>query len=448
MPRSMLPLLITMTMVATARADSTDEAAARGRRALESQSFNPSVWARSAYESVWKQWGLKEKPTKYDRAVREHYGLHPAPFPNDGLPMGLRKGNGLIANGISVDCLVCHGGSIMGQSYIGLGNSELDVQALFEDLNKASGRSGRLPFCFSNVRGTSEAVGMAVFLLGLRDPNLNLQLKRRELGLHDDVCGDPPAWWLLRKKKTMYHTGGSDARSVRSMMQFMMGSLNTRSTFDKDEATFRDIRAFMLSLRPPKYPFPIDRDLAAKGEHVFKQTCSKCHGTYGENWTYPNRIVKLDEIGTDPKRLHGVTDEFGEYYNRTWFSREKPGWLSDEYTARPTNGYQAPPLDGIWATAPYLHNGSVPTVYNMLKSDSRPKIFTRSFKTDKEDYDPVKLGWRVQVLDKPADSNLASYERRKIYDTSQPGRGNSGHVFGDDLSEDERLAVIEYLKTL
>jgi hypothetical protein len=443
-----MALLFAISMIAIARADSTNEAAARGRHALESQSFNPSVWSMSAYESLWKQWGLKEKPADFDHAVREHYGLHPAPFPNDGLPMGLRKSNGLVANGISVDCLICHGGSIMGQSYIGLENTTIDIQALFEDLNKASGRSGRLPFCFSNVRGTTEAVGMSVFLLGMRDPELNLKLKRQDLGLRDDVCGDPPAWWLLRKKKTMYHTGGSDARSVRSMMQFMMGSLNTRSTFDKDEAAFRDIRAFMLSLRPPKYPFPVDRDLAAKGEHIFKQTCSRCHGTYGENWTYPNRIIKLEEIGTDPKRFYGVSEKFADYYNRTWFAREKPGWLSDDYIARETDGYQAPPLDGIWATAPYLHNGSVPTVYNMLKSESRPKIYTRSFKTDKEDYDSVKLGWRVQVLDKPADPKLPAFERRKTYDTSQPGRGNTGHVYGDDLTEDERMAVIEYLKTL
>jgi hypothetical protein len=440
--------LIALSLTGVAIADSSEDAAARGKRALESQSFNPAVWTVSAYESLWKQWGLKEKPADFDRAVREHYGLHPAPFPNDGLPMGLRKGSGLVSNGISVDCMVCHGGSIMGKSYIGLGNSALDVQALFEDLNKAMGRSGRLPFCFSNVRGTSEAVGMSVFLLGLRDSDLNLQLKRRDLGLHDDVCGDPPAWWLLRKKKTMYSTGGADARSVRSIMQFMMGSLNTRSTFDKDETTFRDIREYMLSMRPPKYPFPIDRDLAAKGQRIFEQTCSRCHGAYGEDWKYPNRIVKLGEIGTDPKRFYGVTQEFSEYYDKSWFAKERPGWIYDDYVAQPSNGYQAPPLDGIWATAPYFHNGSVPTIYNVLKSDSRPKRYTRSFGTDEKDYDSVKVGWKVQLVEYAASADMPPYERRKIYDTAKPGRSNAGHTYGDDLTEDERMAVIEYLKTL
>jgi hypothetical protein len=67
-----MALLFAISMIAIARADSTDEAAARGRHALESQSFNPSVWSMSAYESLWKQWGLKEKPADFDHAVRVH----------------------------------------------------------------------------------------------------------------------------------------------------------------------------------------------------------------------------------------------------------------------------------------------------------------------------------------------------------------------------------------
>jgi hypothetical protein len=111
-------------------------------------------------------------------------------------------------------------------------------------------------------------------------------------------------------------------------------------------------------------------------------------------------------------------------------------------------GYQAPPLDGIWATAPYLHNGSVPTVYDVLNSKARPKFFTRSYRTDAAAYDAKKLGWKITLLSQGPDRQLPAYERRKVYDTTQPGRGNGGHRFGDALSEDERWAVIEYLKTL
>src|SRR5439155_1553963 len=186
-----------------------------------------------------------------------------------------------------------------------LPNSRLDMQALYEDLARADGRSGITPFTFSNVRGTTEAGAMAIFLYQLRQPDLNLRVTRQNLGLRDDLCEDPPAWWILKKKKTMYHTGSSDARSVRSIMQFMLSPLNPPSAIKKEEATFRDIQAFILSLEPPKYPFPIDSELVSKGEGVFRATCSRCHGTYGQNWTYPNKIVAMDIIGTDRNRFEG-----------------------------------------------------------------------------------------------------------------------------------------------
>ena len=424
-------------------------AAERGRKALLEHSYIPPAWRAEAVENSWKCWpGVKEKPADYERAFREHYGLHPAPYPNQGLPMGLRESRLLLLKGVSVDCMLCHGGCIAGKSYVGLGNASLDAQAVFEELSIADGRSGKLPFTFCNVRGTSEAGGMSVYLLGFREPDLTFRRPRKELGLRDQTCEDVPAWWLLKKKRTMYYTGGTDARSVRSKMQFMMTPLVTRSDFERDEAAFRDIEEYLRSLEPPKYPLPIDRPLAAKGQAVFNENCATCHGTYGDEWTYPNKIVPLEKIGTDRARYEGISADFGYYYNRSWFAHEERGWFLDGYPIHATAGYQAPPLDGIWATAPYLHNGSVPTVYQLLKSSSRPAIFTRSYRTDLDVYDPVKLGWKVEVLAHGADPKLPAVERRKVYDTRQPGRGNQGHIFGDDLTEEERMAVIEYLKTL
>jgi cytochrome c peroxidase len=425
-------------------------AAARGKAALLGRAFNLPVWSAQAYKNVWLHWegAGHEPPQDYDAAFREHYGLHPAPYANGRYPMGLREAKGFLFKGLATDCLLCHGGSIAGQSYVGLGNASLDIQALFEDLTAADGRPPTLPFIFSNVRGTSEAGAMAAYLLGLRDPDLRLRTAWLDLGLRDDLCEDVPAWWLLKKKKTMYYTGSGDARSVRSLMQFMLSPLTLPSTFDREEPTFRDIQAYILSIQPPAYPFPIDRGLAQAGKKIFIHTCSRCHGTYGPSWTYPNRIVPLVEIGTDPNRFHGISAALGAHYNRSWFGHENPGWLADDYKARVPAGYQAPPLDGLWATAPYFHNGSVPTVYDVLNSMTRPKRFTRSYRTDKDAYDPHKLGWKVQVLDQPPGAALSPYLRRRIYDTTLPGRSNHGHTFGDDLTESERLAVIEYLKTL
>jgi mono/diheme cytochrome c family protein len=432
---------------AAGAADRPDpEAVRRGEQALLTRSYVPAFWSRDAYERLGK--GLPGLPPASAEELRQRYGLHEAPYPNKGLPMGLREGSLLFRTGLSFDCLVCHGGSVAGKSYVGLGNASLDLQAMLDDLGAADGRHVASPIRFANVRGTNEAGATAVYLLGFREPDLKLRSKWVDLGVHDDQCEDVPAWWLLKKKKTMYHTGGGDARSVRSLMQFMMSPLNPPSSFEKAEADFRDIRDYILSLQPPKYPFPIDAAKAATGEAVFRANCRRCHGTYGENWTYPNKVVPIDEIGTDRRRFDGLSEAYGRAYNQSWFAKERTGWLADDYTGVVNPGYQAPPLDGIWATAPYLHNGSVPTVYQLLNSATRPRLFTRSYRTDADAYDPVRLGWKVQELSQPPDEKLPAIERRKVYDTAQPGRSNGGHTYGDHLTDEERMAVIEYLKTL
>ena len=145
----------------------------------------------------------------------------------------------------------------------------------------------------------------------------------------------------------------------------------------------------------------------------------------------------------NPKNwFENITPAFGDAYNASWFAKE-PGLKP----LRATDGYQAPPLDGVWATAPYFHNGSVPTLDGVLNSAARPEVFTRSFRTAEADYDAAKVGWRVTEVP-PPDAKLPGHERRKVYDTTQPGRSNAGHTYGDDLTADERRAVIEYLKTL
>src|SRR5262249_39652749 len=191
----------------------------------------------------------------------------------------------------------------------------------------------------------------------------------------------------------------------------------------------------------------IDQKKAAQGELVFKETCARCHGTYGPGGSYPNKLVPFDEIGTDRALAESLRPEVLERLNQTWLAREL-GPDGKPYQVLEHKAYQAPPLDGVWATAPYLHNSSAPTIYHVLNSKARPKVFTRSYGTDREDYDTAKLGWKITVLDAPPDAKLSGLEKRRIYDTSQPGQGNAGHTFGDDLSEEDRMAVIEYLKTL
>jgi len=259
----------------------------------------------------------------------------------------------------------------------------------------------------------------------------------------------------------------------------------------------------LTTLWSPQWPKELPAIDAAKrdaGRALFVTYCASCHKDI--NRTDPGRkvravMVPLSRVGTDPTMatnfanrraktgaLKGHNSRFlpPAIAGGVVFGDESPGdevlvnaiigtilhsqfpyKESDLMTVRrpalpvlvtamalaPGPSYKARPLNGIWATAPYFHNGSAPTVYHVLNSKARPKIFTRSFKTDLDAYDSEKVGWKVQVLDKAPDpATMKAIEFRRIYDTSQAGRGNGGHTFGDQLSDAERQAVIEYLKTL
>jgi mono/diheme cytochrome c family protein len=425
-------------------------AAERGRVALTLEGFLKPEWSDAAYFQVARLWGdsaaVPEKsPAAYAAAFRHHYGLHPAPYPNDGLPMGLRRGHGPNGTrvGMQIDCMVCHGGSIGGKSYVGLGNTQLDLKALLFELTIAEGRKPPFStFVLNSSRGTNNAGQVAAALLSLRNRDLSIRSFPLPLGVSLPEM-DTPAWWHLKRKRTMYYDGRTDARSVRTNMQFLLGE-KTLDELKALEPAFRDVQAFLKSLEPPKYPFDIDSAKAARGREVFEKTCARCHGTYGPDGHYPNKIIPLDVIGTDPARFYGLSDRLIAHYNAMWFGADFP-------VSTKRVGYQAPPLDGVWATAPYLHNGSVPTLHAVLFSSERPNRFTRPPSTDFEHYDATLVGWKFRLVSQDELNSTAKrspLEAKFIVDTSRFGMSNGGHTFGDKLSEDERMDLIEYLKTL
>jgi mono/diheme cytochrome c family protein len=420
--------------------------AERGRELMFHRSLNPAIWSLKAYDNLWKQWGVAAKPADYQQAIRDRYGLHAAPLDKGGRPLGLLEARGLLRTGLVNNCLLCHAGTVAGQTIIGLGNAGLDLQALFEELSEADGFKLRLPYQFSYVRGTIDPVNPVTYLMEFRDADLNVG-KPIRLEYSRDVCSRPPAWWQIKRKRTRDWTGSIDARSTRVDMVNLLTPLNSAATIKKHEGDFADISAYLLTIEAPRYPFPVDTERAEQGRTLFAAHCAKCHGTYGPAGSYPNKIVQPGVIGTDRTLAEAATSRLVETFNKSWFAQE-PGPEGHPYRLMANPGYQAPPLDGVWATGPYFHNGSVPTVYHVLNSQARPKVYTRAYGTGREDYDPVKLGPKVTVLDRPPDPELSGYERRKVYDTTLPGRGNGGHTFGDKLQEDERLAVIEYLKSL
>lgn len=442
-----LTWILLAALVPTRAADAPDPAAVeRGRRLMEGRQFLSAEWSDVAYKAVGRLWDEPgpdpdADPEGYARAFAKRYGFHPAPFPNDGLPMGLKRAAGAdgTARGFQVDCLVCHGGSIGGKSYVGMPNTRIDYAGFFPDLFRADGRPlPLLPFVLNTTRGTTNAGMFSMALLSLRNPDLSRRVLPLPMGSNLPEL-DAPAWWLLKYKETMYHDGRTPAASARSIMQFLMAD-KTAEEFRELEPDFADIHAYIRSIEAPKYPFPIDRAAADRGRAVFEESCASCHGTYGDAVDYPNVVVPLDVIGTDPARVTGMSDRAVEYYNSTWFGEKHPADMTGE------RGYQAPPLVGIWASAPYLHNGSVPTLRLLLDSRSRPRRYLRPPSTDFEHYDTRDVGWKY--VEAPEGESPDPKDPRRLFDASRYGLGIGGHAFGDKLDEAQRSDVIEYLKTL
>ncbi len=139
------------------------------------------------------------KPADYARAFRERYGLHEPPYENGGLPMGFTRPQGSAGAGTRAGkrllALPC--GKVAGQTIIGLGNTSLDMQSLYEEMAAADGLDPVMPLSLCNVRGTSEASNFAVYLMQFRDAELRHRLPVSSIPLCKNLCEDIPAWWLL-----------------------------------------------------------------------------------------------------------------------------------------------------------------------------------------------------------------------------------------------------------
>jgi mono/diheme cytochrome c family protein len=289
---------------------------------------------------------------------------------------------------------------------------------------------------YTEAIGANPADRLTALLVSHRNPVTLVWKEKPSVKLPEQVIpSDVPAWWLLKKKNAMFYNGFGRG----DFGKFLMGStlLTTNDTIHAKlvDAHMPDVLAYIYSLQPPKYPKEIDQSLASTGKIIFENNCSRCHGTYGEQSKYPNLLIPQSVIGTD-SLLNTSNYQYSdmiEWYNKSWFSKNDPPAKLVSF-----NGYVAPPLDGVWITAPYFHNGSVPTIECVLNSKIRPTYWTRNFSATEYDYE--KLGWKFQTL--------CSASGKKNYNTTLPGYGNCGHTFGDHLTDEERKAVIEYLKTL
>jgi hypothetical protein len=254
---------------------------------------------------------------------------------------------------------------------------------------------------------------------------------RPDVGVGDTIGNSDmiPIWNMRARQGMALHWDGLNPDLTEVVRSSAIGDGATPKSIPLGR--LERLQEWLMDLSPPPYPFPetIDRELATRGEAVFGQQCAACHAFGGAR---TGQVLPVGEVGTDDHRLKMWTKEAAEAYNG--YAR-KYSWGFRLF--RSTNGYVNVPLDAVWIRGPYLHNGSVPSLADLLEPPARrPGVFYRGYDV----YDRERVGFI---------SRGPEAERHGVrYDTSQPGNSNQGHLWGTDLAPGDKRALIEYLKTL
>ena len=383
------------------------------------------------------------------------------------------------------NCLQCHGGKFDGQIIVGLGNATADYTAGLgagaagaltpEAMNALGFTAGEQAHMQKIIRltraqdvelrmrtvGNNFAEALTGVLVAHHDPQTLAWSEEplTDVKIVDDrgqeipdaiLTSDPPPWWRAKKKHALFYNGMARGDHRGTMALATGVCVDDVQEAKRVDGLFRDIQAYIDTIVAPLYTRSIDQDLAAEGKPIFTRACAGCHGTYADNPendaadSYPNLLLPLDVIGTDPVVANAGVVHAPDLVG--WFNGSFYGQITPIVPDDPFPGYMAPPLDGVWATAPFFHNGSVPTLELVLNSKARPKYWKRVDFAD-TNFDEDAMGWPwVEVPYSQAQAPEA--ERKFIYDTTHWSQSNAGHTFGDALGDNERRALIEYLKTL
>ncbi|HVH19536.1 MAG TPA: hypothetical protein VNF72_14660 [Myxococcota bacterium] len=472
----------------------------------------------------------------------------------------LRNPDGSWSGRIGVTCHACHSGAVNGTYAAGGGNSLQDLHVLLRDALPLGWAPGLATLAnLTRTRGTNNASDINLAFLFPDEGTLPLDVALGVLASGSTAGMDTPAWWNMGHRPVKFVDGvfPMDAPRVDTVFYTpflgLFGSLGgqiSEAGQDWMRQHSPDLNTWIDTLKAPAYPAAVDLALAEQGAVLFHTldlwassrnnpvprpaegngSCASCHGAYAPRYVNdanflatpqlegmasyitPHRIIQTDrvreETNSEAVQIAGANNFFGYPPTAGTPNDCGPQNRSDLRGNREL-GYLAPPLYGVWATAPYLHNGSVPNVWEVLKPSDRKPLWRRKSKAARWDqtgraimgydtsmgaYDTAKLGFKYDVVQcqnpsllnpfpapylrcNPDDDLLLSWydqvitglysnivlawnvlfpptitrtdiENRKIYNVYMYGQGNGGHTFNSVLTDAERRALVEYMKTL
>lgn len=364
-----------------------------------------------------------------------------------------------------IGCVACHSGKAAGYFIPGLGNKNIDVVRIAKD-------ALRIQKLLKPIYGGKEykevrdsAIQFAKDLADDRFGNLTQGLvtisfirrwfyRQGGLEMPDDVRRGAvkiPFLWGYGVKRFVgqFSDGFGNGALPGWAVAVELAAGQTVETVRKYLPKVDHAETILGDLLPPPYPFPIDRPLASHGEQVFVKTCSRCHGTYiRDNQGLPvyeePKWIPWSVVKTDNDRLQT---------SQQFIDLVKTNPLNDIIQSTGlSDGYFAPRLEAIWSRFPYLHNASVPSIYDMLTPpEQRPQVFSLLRSGERDRFSEQLLGLTRPEAGSKEELKLLKKARtgaRDVYWTYREGQTAVGHPFGTSLPNDDKLALIEYLKTL
>ena len=203
---------------------------------------------------------------------------------------------------------------------------------------------------------------------------------------------------------------------------------------------------FLETAKRPSYPGSINYDQAMRGQKIYQNKCASCHGEYSEGLSpilvsYPNMITPQSDMQTDSSRLDVIDQKLVDKVNLSN--------MGEFLTASKKDGYYPQILTSVWLSAPYLHNGSVTSLWELMNPEER----SDKFLIGGHRLDYKKVGIDLPKINENGISSYADdykpWSTPELYDTTEPGKSNTGHIKPfDQMSTQEKWDVIEYLKLL
>lgn len=269
-------------------------------------------------------------------------------------------------------------------------------------------------------------------------------------------ASDFPSVFLQRPREGMHlHWDGNNSSLAERNLSAAIGAGVTPQTVH--HASIERVAHWLGDLSPPPSPLRPDPEAVERGWRIYAgwtgntPSCTSCHGYMRRDGTYVFRgegierigqVEPIDRIGTDRRRL----DSYTETFRRRQLDEIFEGTPYDFRHFTKTDGYANHPLDGLWLRGPYLHNGSVPTLADLLEPPAlRPKDFVRGI----DILDQDRGGFQAPPCGSEAGrAALAAVPRPGFcFDTSQPGNANGGHLYGTGLDPQAKADLLAYLKT-